>query len=87
MEKEIEINGIKYASVADERIQKQGSGMYRLMAMAAMFGSVTSNSMKGPRPKIDLEKEFELIQLKQSKLSRDQRDYVVYQFNRKYKQI
>jgi len=49
------------------------------------LGGKTRKTRK--RPNVVLEKEYELIQQKKSKLSRNDRDYVIYQFERQYKQI
>jgi len=82
----IEINGIKY----EEREEPKRSGRSsKLLLIAAAFGALDNygQSYTRERPQVDLEKEFELIQNKQSKLSRNDRDWVVATFNRKYKQI
>jgi hypothetical protein len=65
--------------------------MNKLLMMASMFsglyvvGGKTRKTRK--RPNVVLEKEYELIQQKKSKLSRNDRDWVIYQFERKYIRI
>jgi hypothetical protein len=54
-----------------------------LMAMALMYGT---GSRVSAAPDVHIESEFELIQQKKSKLSRSQRDWVVQQFFKKYRE-
>jgi len=84
MSKEIEINGIKYQQI--EQAAKKPMGKMAMM-MLALGGMDYKSSNPKQRPMVDIEKEFELIQLKQSKLSRNDREWVVYSFNKLYKQI
>jgi hypothetical protein len=91
----IEINGIKY----EERPQKKSiikELPLKTILRIANFGFFTPY-YNVPRPQlsntknklynIDLVKEFILIQNKESKLSRSQRENIIYLFNKKYQQI
>jgi hypothetical protein len=82
----MKINGIEY----ELREQpKQSRSSSKLLMRAAVFGGLGGygNDYIRERPDVNLEEEFELIQNKQSKLSRSDREWVVATFNRKYKQI
>ena len=87
----IEINGIKYKK--NEPKQKQSSyASRRMLAMAAIaatcdpYGGYGSTYSR-PRPVVDIVKEYELIQNKQSKLSKSDRDWVVRVFEANYTKI
>lgn len=86
---EIEILGKKYQKI--ERQEKQYSGsMSRMMMMAMMFMSMPTmlnGSRSKETPKVDIIKEFELIQQKKSKLSKSQRDWVERQFLNNFREI
>ena len=86
---EIEINGKKYQKI--ERKEKQYSGsMPKMMMMAMMFMSMhtmLNGSRSKETPKVDIVKEFELIQQKKSKLSKSQRDWVENQFLNNFREI
>lgn len=78
---EVEINGIKYQSIEKPKRPKMSGKLASIMAMAQMFGGYEIGSKKDPeRPQVDIVKEYELIQNKKSLLSKNQRDWVVYQF-------
>lgn len=83
---EIEINGIKYhkREISTPKISK---GLSKVALMAMAFGGYDNNSYQRKRPNVNIVEEFKLIQLKQSKLCRDDRDWVVHTFNKLYKQI
>jgi hypothetical protein len=86
---EIEINGIKYQQKEQNISQpkKYNKSFSMLYGMAMMFsaqGSLGTSRYERPKPKVNLVKEFELIQLKKSLLSKKDRDLVVSQFNRNY---
>jgi len=84
---EIEINGIKYQKI-EKQPRKNSKAMNKLIMMSTMFDDLYGLGRKiRQRPNVVLEKEYELIQQKKSKLSRNDRDWVVYQFERQYKQI
>lgn len=89
----IEINGIKYtereipspkkrsSSAINELLMMYGLA-YQLMSIGGNSGSKTSK-MPG-ECSVDIVKEFALIQQKKSTLSRSQRDYVVFRFNKTF---
>lgn len=80
------INGISYQKIQETEVSRPNKSRMAtaLMAMASL-GAESKTPRK--RPIIDLEKEFELIQLKQSKLGRNDRDWVERMFYKKYKPI
>lgn len=79
---EIEINGIKYRK---KEIKKPSKNFVRLVSIAKIFGGLKlpNNNIQG----IKIIEEFKLIQENKSKLSKAQRDSVVYQFNRYYEMV
>lgn len=79
---EIEINGIKYRK---KEIKKPSKNFIRLVSMAQMFSGLKlqNSNIQG----VNIVEEFKLIQEKKSKLSKAQRDSVVYQFNRSYEMV
>ncbi len=86
----IEINGKFYV----EKIQPERKRGYKppavIMAAMAIYGQYIDRELDKVRvlpPGVDIAKEYGLIELKQSKLSRRQRDEVVAIFNQKYEQI
>lgn len=89
--KEFEINGIKYQEIEREAPKKTSRRLSSIMAMMAMFEYVNPYGPSMPRikplPTNDIVKEFELIQLKQSKLSRSERERVVAVFNRNFREV
>jgi UDP-N-acetylmuramoylalanine-D-glutamate ligase len=86
---ELEINGVRYAEIEKQPKKQMSSSMAKVLMMATMFGAMGGNevSKTRKRPSVDLIKEFELIQQKKSKLSRNDRDWVVFQFNKRFKKI
>lgn len=84
----IEINGIKYQQNEPEKRSRAGSRMLALSSMMlAMSGVGMPSFSERKRPSVDIVKEYGLIQLKQSNLSRNDRDWVVYQFERHYTKL
>lgn len=86
---EVVINGIKYQRKEQNILQpkkysKSFSVLYGIAMMFSAQGSLGTSRYERPTPKVDLVKEFELIQLKKSLLSKKDRDWVVSQFNRNY---
>lgn len=83
---EITINGKTYKKKEQPKQSKSSS---KLLMMAAAMGAMDSygHSYSRERPYVNLEVEFELIQNKQSKLSRSDREWVVASFNRLYKEV
>lgn len=82
----IEINGIKYIPKEQVRI-KGSSKMATFLAMGMMLGGGIFAEKEKERPVVDIIKEYGLIQLKKSNLSRSQRDWVVWEFERNYTKI
>lgn len=86
----IEIEGKIY-----EEIPQQSSNTRTSKKLAAMLSigalmhdmSYGGSSYTRQRPSVDLVEEFRLIQQKKSKLNRSDRDWVVSQFNKLYKEI
>ena len=56
-----------------------------MIALASLFDGISSTPTA--RPNVNIITEFELIQKKQSKLSKSNRDWVIRQFNKYYKEI
>ena len=84
---EIEINGNRYQKI-EKQPRKISKSMSSILMMAAMFGGLDGVGGKTrQRSNVILEQEYGLIQQKKSKLSRNDRDWVVYQFERQYKRI
>lgn len=54
------------------------------MGIAANYGL---NTYQRERPKVNIIDEFKLIQEKKSKLSRNDREWVVFQFNRNFELV
>ena len=86
---EIEINGLKYRQKEQNNQQttRQSRMSVMLMGMAMMFGaqgSIGTSKRQRETPKVNIVEEFKLIQEKKSKLSRKDRDWVVFKFNRYY---
>lgn len=82
------INGIEYELKETAPRQKNSNTgtLLKLAALSMMMGGYSGvNNYSSPAPKVNLKEEFELIQNKKSKLSRADREWVVYQFNRLYK--
>ncbi len=93
MKETFEVNGIEYAQVIkeDNRQQSRMPGMMlSLLAPAMLFSRMTSGGggydRKLPRG-TDIIKEYGLIQLKQSSLSKWEREAVVIIFERNYKPV
>ena len=75
----MEINGIQYK---EREVYKPSKGVTKLLTFATMFGGLKlgGSNLEG----INIVEEFKLIQEKKSKLSRADRDSVIYQFNKYY---
>ena len=83
----IDINGIKYVIKEKERSGIKIPKTLMAIAQMAMFLPImnTGNNIRQKgKVNVNLIDEFALIQLKVSKLSRVQRDYVEIQFNKKF---
>lgn len=79
---EIEINGIKYKK---KETKKPSKNFVKLVSMAQIFGGLKlpNDNIQG----VNIIEEFKLIQEKKSKLSKAQRDSVLYQFNCSYEMV
>jgi hypothetical protein len=89
---EIEINGLKYQLKEQNKTQitRFSRVSTMLIGRAMMFGgqgNVGTSRKQRERPKVNLVSEFELIQNKKSKLSKNDRDWVEFQFHRNFKLI
>lgn len=86
----VEVNGIKYQKV-EENTPKSSKNMNDVLMTGLMLGGLGAvqgmKTTKRKKTTIDLVQEYKLILQKKSKLSRRERDSVVYQFNRQYKKI
>lgn len=95
MENIIEVNNIKYIPKENKK-RNISRKTLPLLTMDMMLTNpfMITNSYHMPRvkkererPQIDIVKEYGLIQLKKSELSRSKRDWVVWVFERRYKKI
>ena len=79
---EIEINGLKYRK---KETRKPSKNFVKLASMAQIFGGLKlpNSNIEG----VNIVDEFRLIQEKKSKLSRKDREWVVFQFNRHYEMV
>lgn len=90
---EIEINGIKYQQKEQPKRKPMSKLMMSLMVMAemansfGMYGQYGKSNQQKETPKVDLIKEYELIQQKKSNLSKSQRDWVVWQFEKNFERV
>lgn len=73
----LEINGVKYREK-----EKQKPMSKALMSLMVMSGIASKEN-----PKVDIVKEYGLIQHKRSRLSRSQRDWVVWQFEKNFERV
>lgn len=83
----LEINGVKYLKNEEpERKLGMSSKMTTLLAMGiAMCGDIGfGGGYTRKRPNVDIVEEYGLIQQKKSKLSKNDRDWVVYNFESNY---
>lgn len=89
MENIVEINGVKYSkNEQPEKKRGMSSKMMTILAMGMVMGG--GMGMRGytrKRPSVDIVEEYGLIQQKKSKLSKNDRDWVVYTFERNYTKI
>jgi hypothetical protein len=75
----MEINGIIY----ERRDLKKPSGkVLEVIALAQMFGGLKVKTLN-----VNIIEEFKLIQLKKSKLSRADRDFIERKFNNHFKKV
>lgn len=79
--KTVMINGVEYVEKPPKHIQAANI-LLPYLALSIMMGGTKYNKK---HIEVDLASEFELIQKKQSKLSKSEREYIVKQFNNKFK--
>ena len=85
---EIEINGIKYQQKEQPKRKPMSKTMTAMLMMASAFCSLDPYAKKPKEtPKVDIVKEYGLIQLKKSTLSKSQRDWVVWQFEKNFERV
>jgi thioredoxin reductase len=85
-----EVNGVRYApNKLEESNPKMSGKMASMLAMAEMFGAMDyGGRYERTLPKsVNIIKEYGLIQLKQSKLSKWEREQVVRIFEQNYKKL
>lgn len=75
----VEVNGIKYTQ------KEQPKKRLNPMIMGMIYGGL--NFINKERPKVDIVKEYGLIQEKKSNLSRSNRDWVVSQFEKNFTKL
>lgn len=81
----IEVNGVEYEKIEHK---KPSGRVAALMAMAETLSpNMGGSDYERKRPAVDIVKEYGLIELKQSKLSRNDRDWVKWQFQMNYKKV
>lgn len=86
----IEVNGQKYLVIEDQPTSPKKfskSMAMSIFAQMAMMGGDYGPKREKEGPKVDIVKEYGLIQLKKSNLSKSQRDWVVWNFNKRFKKI
>lgn len=85
----VEINGIRYREKEKEQ-NRFPKTMSKLMLMASAFAALDPYSPKQKTfeaPDVNIVAEYELIQKKQSKLTKSKRDWVVWQFERNFERV
>ncbi len=90
MENKIEIEGKIYEQIT-QKSSTNGVSI-KMLGMLAMAEAMHNLSFGGSnysrqRPSVNIIEEFRLIQQKKSKLSRSDRDWVIRQFNRNFREI
>lgn len=83
---EVEINGITYRQKVQQKSKPMSKTLSTILVMAGMYGGL-GYEKKTDTPNVDIVKEYELIQLKKSQLSKSQRDWVVIQFKKNFEPI
>jgi len=84
----IEVNGVLYEPVP-KKTSDHSSKMVKMLMASAMMSSylMGGRDHKKPTPDVNIIDEFGLIQNKKSKLSRSEREWVVYQFHKNYREV
>jgi hypothetical protein len=86
---EIEINGVKYQQKEQPKRKPMSKSLMTLFFMAEMAGSfgMGGGSSQKETPNVDVVKEYGLVQQKKSNLSKSQRDWVVWQFEKNFERV
>ena len=89
---EIEIDGLKYRQKEQNKEQsfRKSKMATMIMGMAMMFTAqenIGGSKRQIETPKVNIVDEFKLIKEKKSKLSRKDRDWVIFQFNRNFQLV
>jgi hypothetical protein len=96
MQQEFVHEGVKYRYIGDENKVRLSKSAMSVIGIAAMFGGsfstrgirgLISDSQLYKLRQVDIISEYFLIQKKQSKLSSNERKWVVKQFNRSFKKV
>lgn len=84
----IEINGITYQQKEQPKRKPMSKTLMSLMLMAEMsYGMYGGGNKHKETPKVNIVKEYGLIQQKKSNLSKSERDWVVWQFERNFERV
>lgn len=87
---DVEVNGIKYIKTPKAKNRPTSGRVNSLIAMADMMMNtplVSNRYSPDPPPKVNIVKEYALIQRKESNLSYKQRQWVIYQFEQTFTKI
>ena len=88
MKKLIEINALKYQQKEQPKKKPMSKAITAMLIMASAFATLDPYAKKPKeQPKVNIIKEYGLIQQKKSNLSRSQREWVVWQFERNYERV
>lgn len=83
----IEINGIAYKQKEQPKRKPMSKAMMMLMALSSLDPYGGYGQKQKETPNVDIVKEYGLIQLKKSLLSKSQRDWVVWQFEKNFERV
>jgi hypothetical protein len=84
----IEINGILYQQKEQPKAKPMNKMMTTMLMMASAYSSLDPYAKKPKEtPNVDVVREYELIQLKKSNLSKSQRDWVIRQFEEHFERV
>ena len=87
MEEIIDINGVQYLRREHNSISNKHRTISKILMMSMLLGNMgyINNVMEDKDiSNIDIIKEYKLIQIKKSNLSKSKRDWVEYQFRLNY---
>ena len=87
MEEIIDINGVQYVHREHNSINNRKKTINKILMISMLFGNMgyINNVMEDKDiSNIDIIKEYKLIQIKKSNLSKSKRDWVEYQFRLNY---